>query len=61
MRLQEALKNGWMEVLRGLKELAHVERALLEEGDFDTFGRLLRRQVREAVDCLQQIEQGAVM
>jgi D-glycero-alpha-D-manno-heptose-7-phosphate kinase len=32
-----------MEVLRGMKELAYVGRALLEAGDFDAFGRLLHQ------------------
>jgi D-glycero-alpha-D-manno-heptose-7-phosphate kinase len=40
---QEASIADRMEVLRGLKELAHQGRALLERGAFDAFGHLLHR------------------
>lgn len=40
---QKANIAGRMEVLRGLKEMAHQGRALLEAGDFDAFGRLLHQ------------------
>jgi len=38
---QKANIDQRMDVLRGLKEMAHRGRALLEAGDFDAFGRLL--------------------
>jgi D-glycero-alpha-D-manno-heptose-7-phosphate kinase len=40
---QKANIAARLEVLRALKELAYQGRALLQEGDFDAFGRLLHR------------------
>lgn len=57
---QKANITGRMEVLRGLKELAYQGRALLEQGDFDAFGRLLHRGWELKKQMASKISNGAI-
>lgn len=49
-----------MEVLRGLKEMAHRGRALLEQGDLDAFGRLMHRGWELKKQMASKISNGVI-
>jgi D-glycero-alpha-D-manno-heptose-7-phosphate kinase len=49
-----------MEVLRGLKEMAYQGRGLLEQGDFDAFGRLLHQGWQLKKQMASRISNGVI-
>jgi D-glycero-alpha-D-manno-heptose-7-phosphate kinase len=57
---QKANIAGRMEVLRGLKELAYQGCALLKQGDFDAFGRLLHQGWELKKQMASRISNGTI-